>query len=45
MPVRKTKRGWYWGSKGPFKSRKKARQVEKAAYAHGYKGKKKRGKR
>ena len=41
MPVRKGKDGWYWGSKGPFKSEAKARSVEKAAYASGYKGKKK----
>jgi hypothetical protein len=39
MPIVKKKRGWYWGSKGPFRSRKKAEQVAKAAYAHGYKKK------
>lgn len=43
MPIRHTSKGWYWGSKGPFKTREKAAQVAKAAYAHGY-GKKK-GKR
>ena len=41
MPIKKTKRGWYWGSKGPLKSKKKALAVQKAAYASGYKGKKK----
>ena len=44
MPVTKKSDGWYWGSKGPFKTKEKARQVEKAAYASGY-GKKKRGKK
>ena len=42
MPIRKTKKGWYWGSKGPFKTRKKAASVARAAHAHGYKKKKKR---
>lgn len=37
MPIRHTSRGWWWGSKGPFKSRAKAVQVAQAAYAHGYK--------
>lgn len=41
MPVVKKSDGWYWGSKGPFKTKGKAQQVEKAAYASGYKGKKK----
>jgi hypothetical protein len=41
MPIRKTSKGWSWGSKGPFKTRKKAVAVAQAAYAHGYKGKKK----
>ncbi|MHA1304233.1 MAG: hypothetical protein ACTSPI_11085 [Candidatus Heimdallarchaeaceae archaeon] len=40
MPIRKVKGGWKWGSKGPFKTRKKAEQVAKAAYTHGYKRKK-----
>ena len=44
MPVQKKKDGWYWGSKGPFKTKEKARQVEKAAYASGYKGKSKKKK-
>jgi len=39
MPIRKTKKGWYWGGKGPFKTRKKAEQVARAAYANGYKKK------
>ena len=39
MPIRKTSKGWYWGSRGPFKTRAKAAQVAKAAYAHGYKKK------
>lgn len=40
MPIRKTKRGWFWGSKGPFKTKKKAEKVRKAAYASGYKKRK-----
>lgn len=40
MPIRKVKGKWYWGSKGPFNTRKKAEEVAKAAYAHGYKKKK-----
>lgn len=39
MPIRKTKKGWYWGSKGPFKTKKKAEEVAGAAYSHGYKKK------
>ena len=42
MPIRKVRGGWKWGSKGPFKSRKKAAQVARAAYAHGYGKRKKR---
>lgn len=38
MPIREEKGKWYWGSKGPFLSRKKAELVEKAAYANGYRG-------
>jgi len=41
MPTVKRKDGWYWGSKGPFKTKAKANQVAAAAYANGYKGKKK----
>jgi hypothetical protein len=37
MPYRKTDKGWYWGSKGPFSTKTKAIQVAKAAYASGYK--------
>jgi len=39
MPIQKTKSGWKWGSQGPFKTKKKAEQVRKAAYASGYKKK------
>lgn len=45
MPVVKKSNGWYWGSKGPFKTKKKAEEVARAAYASGYKGRKKRAKR
>ena len=41
MPIRKVKGGWKWGTKGPFKSRKKAAKVARAAYSHGYKKRKK----
>jgi len=41
MPIRHKKegkdQGWYWGSKGPFKTEKKALAVQGAAYASGYK--------
>lgn len=36
MPVEKRNGSWWWGSKGPFDSEEKAREVEKAAYANGY---------
>ena len=36
MPITKRKNGYYWGSKGPFKTKKKAQQVAQAAYASGY---------
>jgi len=36
MPIKKTDKGWYWGSKGPFNSKKKAQEVAQAAYASGY---------
>lgn len=39
MPIKKVSGGYKWGSKGPFKTRAKAVQVAKAAYAHGYKKK------
>ena len=35
MPIRKTKKGWKWGSKGPFKTKKKALEVARAAFAKG----------
>ncbi len=42
MPTKYVKgKGWYWGSKGPFPTKEKADQVGRAAYAHGYKKKKK----
>jgi hypothetical protein len=37
MPLRHTKAGWMWGSKGPFPSKAKALAVARAAYASGYK--------
>jgi hypothetical protein len=37
MPIRKTEKGYYWGSKGPFPTREKAEEVAKAAYSSGYK--------
>ena len=36
MPINERKDGWYWGGKGPFKSRKKAEEVSNAAHASGY---------
>ena len=40
MPIRKTKGGYKWGSKGKtYKSRGKAVKQAQAAYAHGYRGK------
>jgi hypothetical protein len=39
MPIRKTDRGYYWGSQGPFPTRQKAEQVARAAYSSGYHGK------
>ena len=39
MPVRQDAEGkWWWGKQGPFDTEAKARQVERAAYANGYKG-------
>ena len=38
MPIRKTGNKYYWGSKGPFDSRKKAEEVAQAAHASGYEG-------
>jgi hypothetical protein len=37
MPINKRNDGWYWGSKGPFESKDKAEEVQRAAYASGYK--------
>jgi hypothetical protein len=45
MPIHKTKKGWYWGSKGPFKTRAKAESVMRAAFANGYRGLSKRMKK
>lgn len=41
MPIHKDSKGkWWWGkSQGPFKTKKKAQQVRKAAYANGYRKK------
>ena len=36
MPIKRTDKGWYWGSKGPFNSKKKAEEVAQAAHASGY---------
>tara|TARA_Y100000401_G_scaffold111732_1_gene110311 strand:+ start:223 stop:351 length:129 start_codon:yes stop_codon:yes gene_type:complete len=42
MPVKKVKGGYRWGSRGKiYKTRKEAERQAKAAYASGYKGKKK----
>jgi hypothetical protein len=41
MPIRKTKSGFKWGSHGHvYKTRAGAARQARAAYAHGYKGKK-----
>lgn len=37
MPIRKTNKGWFWGSKGPFDTKAKALAVGRAAYSSGYK--------
>jgi DNA-binding ferritin-like protein len=37
MPFRKTDKGWFWGSSGPYPTKTKAIQVARAAYASGYK--------
>ena len=36
MPITHKKDGWYWGSRGPFETKKKAEEVRTAAYASGY---------
>lgn len=38
MPVHQKDGKWYWGSKGPFASKEKAEEIERAAYANGYLG-------
>jgi hypothetical protein len=38
MPIRHTDKGWWWGSKGPFETEAKAKEVRRAAYASGYRG-------
>jgi len=46
MPVHKVKRGYQWGSHGKvYKSKAKAAAQGRAAYAHGYKGHSKKGKK
>jgi hypothetical protein len=37
MPIKKVNDKYYWGSKGPFKTRKQAAKAAQAAYASGYK--------
>jgi len=39
MPIKHRSDGWYWGSKGPFDTEKKALEVQRVAYASGYTGK------
>ena len=42
MPVKKVKGGYKWGSKGKiYKTKAQAEKQGRAAYANGYKGKKK----
>lgn len=43
VPIRRTEKGWWWGSKGPFPTKEKAEQVQRAAYSSGYGSTKKRG--
>ncbi|HHJ4350425.1 TPA: DUF2213 domain-containing protein [Citrobacter freundii] len=38
MPVEEKNGKWYWGKKGPFDTKEKAEEVERAAYANGYAG-------
>ena len=43
MPVHKVKGGWKWGSKGKvYKTKAASERQGRAAYASGYKGKRKR---
>ena len=36
MPIKKKGDKWYWGDNGPYDSRNKAEEVQRAAYASGY---------
>jgi len=46
MPVKKVKGGYKWGSKGKvYKTKKEAERQARAAYASGYKEKKRGGKK
>tara|TARA_Y100001951_G_scaffold38814_1_gene30551 strand:- start:3697 stop:4392 length:696 start_codon:yes stop_codon:yes gene_type:complete len=36
MPVKRIANKWYWGNQGPFDTRKKAEEVQRAAHASGY---------
>lgn len=36
MPVHQKDGKWYWGGRGPFDTKEKAEEVERAAYANGY---------
>jgi len=36
MPITQRKGKWFWGDKGPYNSRNKAEEVQRAAYASGY---------
>lgn len=38
MPVHQKDGKWYWGKEGPFNTKEKAEEVERAAYANGYAG-------
>jgi uncharacterized protein len=38
MPVEEKNGKWYWGNEGPFDTKAKAEEVERAAYANGYAG-------
>lgn len=38
MPVHHKNGKWYWGKEGPFDTKEKAEEVERAAYANGYAG-------
>lgn len=45
MPIKKTSKGYKWGSKGKtYPTKKQAAKQARAAYASGYKKVKKRGK-